>query len=385
MVMQTSANFDMVDTPAELAACEPPLRELLEDCRPLGEYFNEVNNLAVKHFRGHWWIVVLAAVSGMLAVLFAMLQLEGERPPFLLPAVIEVMEVVAALLALACVLLGTWAAFDRRWRLNRFLAEQCRLIKFDYLLHAGQWLSLSREERAAYLKKLQTELARQTPGAPKRWVLRKVNFVTGQRPCVGSLTPAVLADLTKYYSTKRLAWQQGYFRKEAIRRHTWEKYTRHIAPWCFFLSVSAACAHFVWEIAHHDNDAQTAELAQPSRPGRTADQGVIVAAPAPLPGEHSPREVDQRQPDTVSLRLLLAAACLPVFGAAWRTFRGANEFGRNTNRYIAMDTELTDLAQQLEQATTPEARLEWLWHIERAMDAEHRSWTRLMIEAEWFG
>ena len=120
MPEQTPANFDMVDTPEELAAYAPEVRELLVECQPLGEYFDAANNVAVKHFKVHWWVVVLAAVSGMLAVLFAMLQLEGERIPFL---PVEMLEVIAALLALICVLLGTWASFDRHWRLNRFLAE----------------------------------------------------------------------------------------------------------------------------------------------------------------------------------------------------------------------------------------------------------------------
>jgi len=389
VVTQTSANFDMVDTPAEIAACDPSLRELLEDCQPLGEYFDQANNEAVKHFRVHWWVVVLAAVSGMLAVLFAMLQLAGERLLFVEATTVEAMEVLAALLALACVLLGIWAAFDRRWRLNRFLAEQCRLIKFDFLLHAGQWLSRSRADRAAYIKNLLDELAKQTPGAPMRWVLRKVTFVMGQRPKVGSLTPAALTSLKDYYVTKRLAWQQGYFRKEATRRHTWEKLTRHIAPWCFFLSVGAACAHFVWEIAHHNTVPHAAVAEQKNEVNAPVPDKVGAAAePARVEADKvdaAPEGEELHQPSEVSLWLLLAAACLPVFGAAWRTFRGANEFGRNTNRYIAMDAELTDMATQLEQAATPEEKLECLWHIERAMDAEHRSWTRLMIEAEWFG
>ena len=378
MAKQTPANFDMVDTPEELAACAPEVRELLVECQPLGEYFDTANNLAVKHFKVHWWVVVLAAFSGMLAVLFAMVQLEGEQILTLSSSEIEVMEIIAALLAFFCVLLGSWAAFDRRWRMNRFLAEQCRLIKFDYLLHAGHWLSRTKEDRSKYLKNLIEELGRQTPGSPKRWVLRKFNLLLGQRPKVGSLTPPVLTSLKDYYVTKRLSWQKGYFNKEATRRHTWEKWTKHIAPLCFYLSVGAACAHFVWEIAHHIG--QRPAVNEKVRPDK---QGIVVAAPA---DEEKPQaEVETHRPDKVSLRLLLAAACLPVFGAAWRTFRGANEFGRNTNRYIAMDAELDELKTQLEQADAPADALESLWHIERALDSEHRSWTRLMIEAEWFG
>jgi hypothetical protein len=375
---QTPANFDMVDTPEELAAYAPEVRELLVDCQPLGEYFDAANNVALKHFKVHWWVVVLAAVSGMLAVLFAMVQLEGERILSLTSSEIEVMEIIAALLAGFCVLLGTWAAFDRRWRLNRFLAEQCRLIKFDYLLHAGHWLSRSKEDRAKYLKSLLDELSRQTPESPRSWVLREFNLLLGQKPKVGSLTPAVLASLKDYYVTKRLSWQKGYFNKEATRRHTWERYTKHIAPLCFFLSVGAACAHFVWEIAHHIEEKPVA-----SQKKHSVDQGVVEEAPAQTNG--SSAKAEDHDPDIVSLRLLLAAACLPVFGAAWRTFRGANEFGRNTNRYIAMNAELGELNTQLEQADKPEDTLESLWHIERALDSEHRSWTRLMIEAEWFG
>lgn len=378
MADQTPANFDMVDTPEELAACAPEVRELLVECQPLGEYFDAANNQAVKHFKVHWWVVVLASISGMLAVLFAMVQLEGERILFLTSSQIEVMEIIAALLALTCVLLGTWAAFDRRWRLNRFLAEQCRLIKFDFLLHSGHWLSRSKEDRSKYLKNLIEELKRQTPGSPKRWVLREFNLLLGQRPKVGSLTPTILASLKDYYVLKRLSWQKGYFNKEATRRHTWERYTKHIAPLCFFLSVGAACAHFIWEIAHHKDE-------KPAAHGKIepVEQGIVEVGPDQP--KHAQANVEPHRPDKVSSRLLLAAACLPVFGAAWRTFRGANEFGRNTNRYIAMNAELGELNTQLEQSDKPEGTLESLWHIERALDSEHRSWTRLMIEAEWFG
>ena len=209
-------------------------------------------------------------------------------------------------------------------------------------------------------------------------MLREFNLLLGERPKVEGLTPAVLASLKDYYVTKRLSWQKGYFQKESIRRHTWERYTKHIAPLCFFLSVGAACAHFVWEIAHHVDEKPVAN--QQKQP---IDQGVLEAATERA--KESQVETETHQPDTVSLRLLLAAACLPVFGAAWRTFRGANEFGRNTNRYIAMNAELDELNGQLEKAGKPEDVLESLWHVERALDSEHRSWTRLMIEAEWFG
>ena len=195
-----------------------------------------------------------------------------------------------------------------------------------------------------------------------------------------------MASLKEYYHAKRLSWQQGYFRKESHRRHRWEQFTRHIAPLCFFLSVSAACGHFVWELSHHQanraTDRPVARENDAAHPPRGPELGVVEAAP---PGPKTVPTRAKHRPDNVSLGLLLAAACLPVFGAAWRTFRGANEFGRNTNRYIAMDAELSELGQKLEHAATPEDALECLWNIERAMDSAHRSWTRLMLEAEWFG
>ena len=93
---------------------------------------------------------------------------------------------------------------------------------------------------------------------------------------------------------------------------------------------------------------------------------------------------------TLELRLhaarpVLAASVLPVIGVLFRTIRGAFEWGRNENRYLALEHYLTHARELLREA--PDAR--GIWYImqktEDELADEHRSWMRLMIEAEWYG
>src|SRR5687767_14816714 len=52
---------------------------------------------------------------------------------------------------------------------------------------------------------------------------------------------------------------------------------------------------------------------------------------------------DPKELDMVSLRLILATACLPVIEAAVRILRTAHEFGRSTLRFRATSNNLKRL------------------------------------------
>jgi len=65
--------------------------------------------------------------------------------------------------------------------------------------------------------------------------------------------------------------------------------------------------------------------------------------------------------------------------------RTAYEFARNTSRFRAKYVALERLAERLQRENDPAALWYAMWCCEQMMDAEHREWLRLMIEAEWFG
>jgi hypothetical protein len=158
----------------------------------------------------------------------------------------------------------------------------------------------------------------------------------------------LIDQLVDYYREKRLCLQLRYFERQVKRRDLWDWLTWVVPFTFFFWSIAAAFAHFLYEL-WADNP-------------------------------HDPQEVDM-----VSSWLILAAACLPVIGAAIRILRTAHEFGRNTLRFRATSNDLKQLLDRLQKQSDPQAKLETLHKTERVLQAERREWLRLMIEAEWFG
>ena len=82
---------------------------------------------------------------------------------------------------------------------------------------------------------------------------------------------------------------------------------------------------------------------------------------------------------------LVLAVALPVVAAGIRTWRAAHEFGRNMSRFEAKRSALEELARSLGETRSPEAVFHLLWQSEQILEADHREWLRLMLEAEWFG
>jgi hypothetical protein len=156
-------------------------------------------------------------------------------------------------------------------------------------------------------------------------------------------------DLLDYYQQKRLQGQMAYFARQAERNVQFDRSTRFLPPGLFFISVAFACLHFLYDVI------------------RTAEQA--------NPHAH----------DTVSVLLIVAAIAIPVTGAGVRTLRTAYEFARNTSRFRAKHVALGHLAERLRREHDPTALFYVMWCCEQIMDAEHREWLRLMIEAEWFG
>lgn len=343
---------DMRDSPDDLQRWPrlAPVLEVLSDA--LLPLYDRADRAATRRLNAHWWLVTVAAVFGVLAVVFAIFELAelprlgihlGERLVFYL-------EFFAACIAGVSVIIGYYVSLPHGWLLSRFQAEQCRHIKFHFLLSPELWLDRTEAERQTALQAATRKVAEFQYPALHEWICGVVKLHTP----FGAPPPAVpdelLAELVSYFRVKRLDYQREYFHGQARRRRRWEENTRWIPPACFFASIVFAFSHFVWSLFHIGERLSLNEVAA----------------------------------EELSRWLMLCAAVLPIVGAGVRTFRTAHEFGRNTNRFEALAKELHDIGQELETRSGPETLLS-LREAERALDTEHRAWVRLMYEAEWFG
>jgi hypothetical protein len=317
--------------------------------------------------RWHQWLVGTAAVTGSAAVLLAILQLASFARPELLGSLIkffEFGEYIAAVLALIAVVLGLGVAFHTRWQLMRMKTEQYRFVKFQYLLHAGGWVSKSEHERSEHLRTLLAGIHALDSHAAHEWSQGVFSLVDDDPAVIASADAELSDDIVRYFRDKRIGSQRTYFTEQARKRREKERKTWMIPPACFFLSIVCALAHFSIEILSHTTDQEHA----------TAD-GKTESTPQPQP----------HPPNALMLVCLIGAATFPVVGAMVRTMRTAFEFGRNANRFEGVARILASVDKQLQVATSPAVKLELLREAEFVLQHENRSWMRLMIEAEWFG
>lgn len=305
----------------------------------------------------HQRLVGVAAVTGSLAVLFAILQLAADAEPRLLGAlrpILERGEYLAAALALVAVVLGLGVAFHTRWHLLRMKAEQYRFLKFQFLLHAGDWLDRSEAERRERLQTLLAGIHALDKNDAHEWSQGVFSLVDDEPLLIAKADAALTEDLVRYFRDNRIGSQRAYFLRQAHHRHQTERKTWIIPPTCFFLSIVCALLHFLIEIAGHASEHHEVT------PADAGSGGLLIAC-------------------------LIGAAAFPVVGAMVRTMRTAFEFGRNANRFEGVARILTEVDRQLQAATSHQVKLELLREAEFILQSENRSWMRLMIEAEWFG
>jgi hypothetical protein len=352
-------DYDMIDSEEDIKDRWPELESVLCDCANIiYPAYERANSRAIRNQTWHKWLVFVAAMCGMLAVLFAILSLAAYIPrgsplPGLLSPLplelwwVRVGELIAAFLALVAVIVGLVAAFFPTWLSERENAERCRILKFHFLISPELWSGEKPEEGQKWLRDSVESPKPSDKGDLERWE-RGGNKVLKE---ASSAAPAtfgedVFMQLLDYYRDKRLCYQKHYFVHQARSRNHWERFTRTAPVLFFFLSIVAALGHFgIDEVARlTDSDYETA-----------------------------------------SLTLLMLAACLPVVGVAVRTLHTAHEFGRNALRFESYSGDLERLAYELEAKSGPQAKLAVLRRIEDFLGAERREWIRLMKVAEWFG
>ena len=338
-------NYDLDDDDEDLARW-PKLRSLLIVAREtLLPVYLATDAAAMRQQKRHSWLVLWAAIFGTLAVLCAIFELSDVIP--ISRSVLSIVELIAAFIAIVVVVLGIYSALHPDWLLQRFLAEQCRFVKFHILLNPAVWHGRTGDEIRSTVEAMSQALRNPNEHLIHEWVTWRVQIAKRFDPLPKDIPEDVVKELVDYYKTKRLQNQQRYFDRQALRRHRWERWTRNVSPTCFFLSIVAAFSHFLFEwLAGESHEGWFHFLA-----------GVFV----------------------------LLAAALPVLAMGVRTFRAAHEFGRNKLRFEGMSHFLSEILVLVETQESASSVMPLLREAEIALDSEHRAWLRLMIEAEWFG
>ena len=321
----------------------------LRDCLPVMQSFDEVDQAAIRKRTNHKSYTRVAATCGCIAVLAAIGELSlrnwPENPG--LEAFLVAAE-AASLFALVVVILTEQ---KYKWLDPRHRAELLRLEKFRFLITPSEWTEKKAVEgnRRKILEKKDI----------RKWLEEE----SSGPHAVASFEPAsevaaqTLGQLIEYYLAKRLGPQKEYLENgiAAIKRE--DKWPR-LAPRLFQFSVGAAFLHLLFGELAKAGGGKFHELAAWS----------IYAA--------------------------LAAACLPVISAGFRTRRSAFEYSRNISRFEmakraleSIESVLREAGKRLAagQAVPPDPVLKELWWCERILEIEHYEWLRLMVETEWYG
>jgi MFS family permease len=344
-----SARDDMDDS-GEIPPREP-LRTLVQQCQDcIRPAFTKADKAALMLQRKYRGRATAAAVLGSAAVALAIFQLFlplflGREPHWIW--LFSVAEGAAALGTFLIVFLGMKATLKEEWLLERFRAENLRLLKFRYLIESALRSHADMPWGDERLCELVEEITGTTYSALRGWLSEGTVPNALEWPA-SEPSKEFLDDLIMYYRRKRLRSQMAYLstRIESYQRK--DKKTRLFGPAFFFGSVGFVLAHLM------------VEMGQAS-------------------AEQSHGSADW------SKLLILGAALLPVAAGGLRIHRAANEFARSASRFEAVHYTLRKLSERLREAEgTPQA-LQELSFCEAVMEGDLREWMRLMVEAEWYG
>jgi len=311
--------------------------------RELGPLFEHSDQASLRHQVYHRTLTVLAAASGTLAVLLAIIQLSGIVPsPWPTWA-----EVLAASLAFAAVFVGVSQKRHPRWLLERHRAERCRLARYA-LLTDPEFLSGEGARTAAWEAKVNgeaEEIRRLDWPKLHLWVEEHEAPQALHQAGKAATDARLVAALAGYYHRARLLPQIEFFRQRSASYGKADDLTKAIPSWLFFASILAVLLHFL--------------------------AGIFLGADTAGHG--------------IGLLFTIFAASLPVVGGGVRTVRLANEFARSACLYRAKRSVLQRLEAGFHAANDHQALLGLMGESEQFLENEHKEWLRLMVEAEWYG
>jgi hypothetical protein len=323
----------------------------LDECRRIVQpVYEDADAAALWHQGLHQWLTVTAAVFGTVAVVMVIFSISKLPIPRDLADWFEGVAVVCAGLAVA---IGIFVSLLQKWLVERHKAERCRLLKFAFLMDPTVWAG--DQERSEGLRELEKHIsdlkALRSIKDAQQWLDQVHSPRFPDEAENFQIDEPLLKDLVRYYRDTRLTAQIAYLENRIHRFEFRDQLTRVLPRWFFFASVLAALLH--------------SALALMASPRDTSQDPWYILTPG------------------------LLAACLPAVGAGVRTYRMANEFGRNVNRFKSTHHILNEVRREVErylkEGTDARTTFRKIWECEHTLELEHLEWLRLMMETEWFG
>ncbi len=355
-----------------------PLGEFLRLCRDhLVVPFRHADQEAIRNQARHRWITGTAALLGGASLVLAAVNISF--PPFMEEGGILI-EAFFSVIATALVLIGIVRSWHGDWLLKRYQAEQLRLAKFRFLVDPDFWCEGAASApgpRDRFLREIERIEAVQEEDLKSVAADEGIPALPSGSACGGVPEPLRLEILT-YYRRKRLAAQTDYFSATGRRKRRWYQ-SPALLPMVFFASVLCVALHAGAHLLAHGSRAAM-ETSGESRHAKTAPATATAASEkkTTTPPHSSPVE-------TFAGFMLAASLALPGGWAAVRTWRTANEFGRNRSRSLARFHSLSKIADRLRADSEATDVFSDLGLAEHILAGDQGEWLRLMLEAEWYG
>jgi len=329
------------------------------------ETYDEYDRQAMAKQKYHRVFSGLAVFFGTLAIILSILivflKAYGDPADLLNNPNLTVFEKGAFLTALMSVVIALGSRLLRDWLTKRYMAEQCRTLKFRALIHP--YLSFSSgtvwtDQFTRWKKRFDDEVVslktKENDALDEILVADKINApphdTSGHPPNV-----PFLVMLFDYYREKRITTQIDYFSSRARYFRTANKNTERIPQYCFIGGVIFAGVQIGIELV-------------------------------------TPRLLDI-MPETnigvVQSGALLLTLILPSIGVAFRTWRSSIEISRNSTLFSAkyralkqFDIRLAE--ERAKEIVNWEKILKIMWECENFFESENKEWLRIMHDAEWY-
>jgi hypothetical protein len=367
---------DSIDTPEST-----PLNSILELTQArISKRFRDADTRAIENQNSYRFWAFGATIAGMIAVLLAIVQLllhatwpTLDERVFLFFDLSEL--VAAAVVVVIVVIIGFRRELKENWLLERHRAEMFRQLRFRFLLNPLCWvpdLSEASNSLDNQLREVASNYAEMMS-----WVVRATVPDVVLSPT--TMPGEALKTLIAYYRRKRLDVQMEYFDKFAKLDHERNLRTRICGPFLLFASVAFVLAHVTISLLRSFAIIGSSDLAWADILSLAHKLSLVMM------GRGSSEANIFSLAHELSLVMMGVAAMLPVIAAAVRVYRSANEYARNASRHRSTYHALNKLSLQLNESTRPDEVFRLLGFCEQVLEADHREWMRLMVEAEWFG
>jgi len=301
---------------------------------PLLKAFRDADQDALQAQKTHRTVTIGAALLGTLAIFASVLTRLFPTTLFLW------FELGFAVLSALAVLVGIIAGWQKRWLLSRYKAEQLRLLKFDFLTEPALWTKPDEVwQRELEDRILQIEAIE---GGDLEHQAKTENVAKAPLADLQSVSAREREEVWRYYVQRRLEFQIHYFSRIAGSEPQGFLGNSRIGPALFFVTVTLLAYHLGLEIKLGDN------------------------AGPPV--------------------FLILSLLVPALWSGVRTFRSANQFGRNRARSAAKASALRQVAKRMEVAPPPlDTVFQNIAVAEAVLASDQGEWLRLMNEAEWYG